>query len=1088
VEEQLGFEFLPPADPTGSADSAPSPDSVGPADPAPPAGTEPPDPTSRSDVPGTSAPRGHSATILESLEVAARRYPRDRKIIVGRTRGEAHELIRQLARKRGSWIGFEVSTLRPLAMELAGPAQAEGGIRPLDEFEEQALLDEAIDHVLLPDPPERFARLVDSVGFREWLRQSVRTLRLAGVGPDRVRRASVADPDKIGVVGAILEEYETRLLSDRLADQAAVLAQASDVLRGVGAEGRFSPLADRRIYLLPGLSLRGLPGRFVVRLLELGAEILETDPVVGLDPPAEVLWKAGQPSSSLSFLHAPAVAPEAPREAIDLFAAGSIADELREVLRRVSEAGARWDEVEIIASDPQAYGSALHALTQQLHVPVTLAVGLPVERTRPGRAFTAYFRWLDGGFEADVIRRLLEAGDLRPEGRHGRDGVSLARRLRSLRIGWGRSRYLTVIEDQLAAARAAEGRFRDAGEDPGWPVKRRRREMEALYSILSPIIESAPPTPEGSDDEPEAVSPGDVARGLSAFLRFIPTEDPVDVTAKELIDRILTRIATTLSRPTEYGAAAAIVRSHLRIRVPAPRAEGRAPWSSAGGHLYLTDLEHGGVTGRRLTFVVGLDWDRFPGGRLLDPLLLDADRRALAGRDLPASIDRLAERQFQLAALLARLRRSITLSYSAWSPCEAREIAPAAALLDAFRLSRRRPSATFEELHGELRPLAGAVPRGHGRLDQQDVWLGNLEKGGRLLEARPAVRALFPSLDAGIGAREAIRSEEGNAFHGILQPRAAELDPRLNAGRTLSASALESLGACPRKYLFQRVLRLYPPDDPVRDPDRWLDPMERGSLLHAVFERVLRERMEGLGPEATPEARAVEILTEEAEVKLAEVPTPSRAVFRRELEDLAEDVRSFITMTRSIRPPLALELQFGLGGDEPVAMEVPDGTIFLRGAVDRVDDGDSGLTIVDYKTGSLFGFDRRFGTFYGGRRLQHIVYARIVERLLGRRVEAFEYHFPSSRGQNTVRRYERSAYASGTELIARLLDGVAAGHFPPTENPGDCRFCDYRAICRVAGDPSGKDDSPLLEWAEGRWASGAEYEALRTARAWDGSR
>jgi ATP-dependent helicase/nuclease subunit B len=744
--------------------------------------------------------------------------------------------------------------------------------------------------------------------------------------------------------------------------------------------------------------------------------------------------------------------------------------------------------VEIIASDPQAYGSALHALTQRLDIPVTLAVGLPVERTRPGRAFTAYFRWLDGGFGADVVRRLLESGDLRPEGRYGPHGVLLARRLRSLRIGWGRSRYSTVIEDQLAAARAAEQRLRDADEEPDRSVRQRRRELEALYSILSPIIESAPPTPGGPEDEPEAVSPGDVARGLSAFLRFVPVEDPVDVTAKERIDRILLRIATTLTRPTVYGAAAAIVRAHLQIRVPAPRAEGRAPWSSAGGHLYLTDLEHGGVTGRPLTFVVGLDSDRFPGGRLLDPLLLDADRRALAGKDLPMSSDRLAERQFQLAALLARLRGSITLSYSAWSPCEAREIAPAAALLDAFRLSRRRPSATFEELHAELRPLAGPVPRGAGLLDQQDVWLGNLEKGGRLLEARFAVRALFPSLDAGIGAREAIGREEGNAFHGIIRPRAAELDPRLNAGRTLSASALERLGACPRMYLFKSVLRLDTPDDPVWDPDRWLDARERGSLLHTVFERVLRERMEGDDHVPTREARAIEIRAEEAEVKLGEMPTPSQAVFRRELEDLAEDVKSFLNMTRSIPPPLALEYKFGLGGDAPFPLEVPGGTILLRGAADRVDAGDPELTIVDYKTGGVYGFDRRAGTFNGGRRLQHIVYANVVEKRLGRGVQAFEYHFPSSRGQNTVRRYERSTYASGTELIARLLDGVAAGHFPPTEDPGDCRFCDYRAICRVAEGPSGKDDSPLLDWAVGRWASGGEYEALRTARAWEVSR
>jgi ATP-dependent helicase/nuclease subunit B len=1059
MEEQLGFEFPPPADP------APRPYPSGP----------------------TAIPDEPSPAILQSLEASALRYPRDRKILVGCTRGEAHELIRQLARRRGPWIGFEVTTVRPLAMELAGPALAAESIRPLDEFEERALLDEAIDAVLLPETPERFAGLVDSVGFRERLGQGVRTLRIVGVRPEQVERTLVADPEKIGVLGRILAEYEARLRGNRLADHAEVLARAIGTLRGAEPGPRSAPLADRKILLLPGLSLRGLPGRFVRELLALGAETLQTDPVEGLEPPAGLLWTAGPASSLLSFLHAPAAAPEPTGEAIDLFAAGSIADELREVLRRVSEAGRRWDEVEIIASDARVYGSALHALTRQLGIPVTLAVGLPVERTRPGRAVTAYFRWLDEGFGADVIRRLLEAGDLRPVGRHSRlHGVFLARRLRSLRIGWGRSRYLPAIERQLKKARAVESRIREAGEEPGWWVERQGQELEALESILSPILESAPAAPEGPEDEPAPISPAAVARGLARFLDFVPVEDPVDVTAKERIERILRRIETTLSRPTEYGPAAAIVRAHLQIRVPAPRAEGKAPWSSAGGHLYLTDLEHGGVTGRSHTFVVGLDSDRFPGGRHLDPLLLDADRTALAGKDLPTSTDRLEERQFQLAALLARLRGNVTLSYSAWSPCEAREIAPAATMLDAFRLGRREASATFEELHRELRPLAGPVPRGEGRLDQQDVWMGHLEKGGRLLNGRHAVRALFPSLDAGIAAHEALQLEEGNAFHGVIQPRREELDPRVNTDRTLSASALESLGTCPRQFLFKNVLRLYPPDDPVWDPDRWLDAKERGNLLHKVFERVLRERMEGPDPEATREVRALEILRAEAEAKLSLLPTPSRAVYRRELEDLSEDVRSFLTMTRSTSAPLELEFKFGLGEDPPFPMEIPGGTIQLRGAVDRVDGAEAGLTIVDYKTGRSFNFAGNSGTFHGGRRLQHVVYATVVEKLLGRSVQAFEYHFPSSRGQNMVHRYERSDYASGAALIDCLLDGVAAGHFPPTEESNDCRFCDYRAICRVAAGPSGKDDAPLLAWAREHWSRAAGFEALRRARAWEG--
>lgn len=1020
---------------------------------------------------------------------AARRFPRERKILVGRTRGEAHELIRQLARKRGPWIGFEVTTLRPLAMELAGPSLAREGIQPLDEFEERALLDDAIDGVLLPAPPARFAALVDSVGFRDRIADSVRTLRLVGVGPEQVERTPVADPEKIGLLGAILAEYETRLRTKHRADHAEVLARAADVLREARPGAGSAPLADRRIFLLPGLSLRGLPGRLIRGLLALGAETLEADPVEGLDTPPAYLWSSGAPSSLLSYLHAPSAAPDPGGEAIDLFAAGSITDELREVLRRVSKEGGRWDEVEIIASDARTYGSALHALTQQLGIPITLAVGLPVERTRPGRAITAYFRWLDDGFGADVIRRLLEAGDLRPGSRHSRThGISLARRLRSLRVGWGRSRYLTAIERQLAAVADAEGAHRDAGEEPHWRLKKERHELEALVSVLAPILESAPATPEAPEDDPVPVSPADVARGLTRFLDFVPVEDSVDVTAKDRIERILLRIESTLSRRTVYGSAAAIVRAHLQIRVPAPRAEGRAPWSSAGGHLYLTDLEHGGVTGRPLTFVVGLDADRFPGGRLLDPLLLDADRGALAGSDLPASSERLAERQFQLAALLARLRGTITLSYSAWSPFEAREIAPAATLLDAFRLGRSQPSATFEELHKALRPLAGPVPRRPGCLDGQDVWFDHLEQEGRLLDGRLAVRRLFPCLDAGLRAREAIHREEGNAFHGIIRPRPEELDPRVNPRRTVSASALESLGACPRQYLFQRVLGLYPPDDPVWDPDRWLDAKERGSLLHKVFERVLRARLEGADPEATRESRAREILEHEAEAKLRAVPAPSRAIYRRELEDLSEDVRSFLNMTRSIPAPLELELKFGLGDEPPVPMEVPGGTILLRGAVDRVDDGEQGLTIVDYKTGIPFNFSPSSGSFHGGRRLQHVVYASVVRKLLGRPVVAFEYQFPSSRGQNAVRRFESSDYASGAELIACSLDGVAAGHFPPTENPDDCRFCDLREICRVAAGPSGMDEAPLLEWAKDRWSRDAGYETLRRGRAWESSR
>ncbi len=1023
--------------------------------------------------------------LLDWLADVARRYPRERKLVVGRTRGEVHEILRQLARARAPWIGFEATTVRPLAIELAGPVLAAGRISLLDEFQELALMDDAIDRVLLPDPPDRFARLADSVGFRDALKQSLRALRLVGIKPERMHRARVSDPDKIRVVAEVLDAYEARLRADRRGDHATVLASAVAVLEEARSGRASSPLADRKVFLLPGLHLRGLAGELVRLLGELGGATAVTDPVAGLDPPRATLWTAGPARSGTSFLHSPAAAPEVASEFLQLFAAGSIDDELREVLRRIIASGRRWDEAEIVATDPQAYGSALHALAERLEIPVTYAVGLPVERTRPGRAVAAYFRWLDGGFEADVVRRLLEAGDLRPPGRGARlHEVPLARRFRALRIGWGRDRYLPALERGLAAARGSEARAAYGSGKPGRGPQKSRLELEALESILAPILRRVPPVPDGPEQEAASVSPAAIARGLVAFLRFVPARNDVDATAKDRIERILSRVAATLTRETGYGAAAAVLKAHLQIRVPAPRAEGRAPWSSAGGHLYLTDLEHGGVTGRPLTYVVGLDSDRFPGGKLVDPILLDGDRRALSG-DLPTSTDRLDERQFQLAALLGRLRGTVTLSYAAWSPAEAREISPAAVLLDALRLGRRQAELTFEDLHRQLRPLAGPVPRGPGTLDGRDAWLRVLEREGRLLAGRPLVRALYPRLDAGLRGHEAILEEAGNPHHGVLRPR-ADLDPRRNASRTLSASALEGLGACPRRYFLRRILVLKPPDDPVRDPDRWLDALERGNLLHAVYERILRRRTEVPEIDAeTLEAEAMEILAAEAEEKLREIPTPSHAVMRREVADLREDLRSFLGLARSAPSPLALEFKFGLGQDDPVAIDVPGGTVLMRGAVDRIDDREEGLVIVDYKTGRPRRFGGDSGAFDGGRRLQHVVYTKAVEMLLGRRVVAVEYHFPSRRGENAVHRYERAAYASGEELIARLLDGVAAGRFVPTEDVEDCWYCDFRSICRIPEGTTAADPPPLIRWASDRWLQGEEYEAVRVARQWE---
>ena len=105
--------------------------------------------------------------------------------------------------------------------------------------------------------------------------------------------------------------------------------------------------------------------------------------------------------------------------------------------------------------------------------------------------------------------------------------------------------------------------------------------------------------------------------------------------------------------------------------------------ASSGGHLHLSDLKHGGVTGRRAVFFVGADTEHLPGKVTQDPVLVDGDCRIL-GEGLPTSTELLRERVFSLAALIARLKCAhLTMSYAAWDAVQSQIVGPSTTLLQS---------------------------------------------------------------------------------------------------------------------------------------------------------------------------------------------------------------------------------------------------------------------------------------------------------------------------------------------------------------------------------------------------------------------
>lgn len=1098
---------------------------------------EPPD---RGAIPVRS---GSACILVRELARIARETGRERKILVTRTRGEGKELLRQVVLGGQSWAGFEVTTVRPLAMKYAADALARAGKRVLDAFDEQALAEEAIDRAMAGGAAGAggtsgswYAGLAEKVGFRDAVRNSLTVLRLGGIHAAALRDDRGGASRRQTLLRAVVEHFEKMLESRNRADAAVMLETAirvAGVPRGepgvaagesgaaagvaagvravVPADVRAGVPADVPVFLVPGLSDRGLTGRFLRALEQRGATVLRTDPVVGLAVPRGILWDTGPPESAGSHLHAVEEwngaegRPAQPR--IELFSAGSVHDELRGVLRRVIDRGARWDEVEIVASDPAMYGSALHALADSMGIPVTFAVGLPVERTRPGRVVATYFKWIESGFQESVFRALVEAGDVSPPAPHDRiAGPRLARALRRVRIGWGRERYMSRIGAVLRGLPAMQpGRYED-DERFSERKMRKEKELRGLLALLGPVLESTPEVrapKNGARGAPSAggvagassvgkaagVSPSEVATGVKSLLVRVTGGTATDDTARDRLVRILDRIEATLTRRTDFPAAAAIVRSLLAIRIPAPRTEGTAPWSSAAGHLHLSDLRHGGAAGRPLTFVVGLDSTRFPGSAIEDPLLLDRERLRLGQGELAFAGDRASDARFNLAQLVARLRGSIVLSYARWDPAEARALSPAPELLQALRLMQCDRTLNFEDLDRHLGVTESRLPREDPRadLDACDVWLRALATSdGRLRDGVRSVGLAYPRLGQGLAAAAALERDRATVHTGIIEARDPPLSYHDLRGRILSASRLESLGACPRRFLFANVLRVSPPNDPEFDPHRWLDALQRGSLLHDVYEHTLRQARErGIDPvDDAFLALALERADREVARMTGRVPSPSPVVREIETRGLRDDVHSFVEMIRSAPPPwTALEMDFGM---DDVGVEVPAGEapVRVRGRIDRVDDHGTHLRVVDYKTGSDYGHDRKSGVYRGGRRLQHALYTAAAAAVQGKPVDYMEYHFPTRRGENRIRRYAVPDLQHGGALVAMMLEGAAMGWFPATDDADDCRFCDYQDMCGVRPAEWGKPSCRFAEWTERNLATVPELSALRRARNW----
>lgn len=1011
--------------------------------------------------------------LLEHIEQLGKEHPLARKRLIGPDVNFGRELLVTLARRSGGWVGWEATNLRGIAQSLAFLTLAERGVRVADDVTIDALANRSLTRAIDAGKVGRqFAALAPGLGFRAALRDTLLELRTAGISAADLRK-SVTPGSPAFDVPAVLLEYEALLNHEQLADTADVFRSA---IEHFDREAPF--VLDGIIALVRSRPLRGLPGELMTRLLAHGARLLDTDEVV----PDRVLDACTRP---------------------DFFAAATPSDELREICRRVVAERLRWDDVEIVATDPDSYGIALDALCQRLGIGATMLQGIPLSRTRIGRAMDRWLGWLDDGLSADVLRQALEAGELAP-----RDAdiapTALARELRWLRIGWGRARYESAVAGLASGKRIAELTPKEDESEAEFADRRasRIRTSNGLEQLLGALLATTPHVPERGSDRHVRSTCAALATATLGYLALCPAHGEAEAATMSKLRERLSQLAAVDDEETSFSNALAALREALAdLRAWPLVTSERKPWSAAGGMPHLTTTSHAGTTGRRRIFVVGFDAERTSGVGRQDPLLPDAVRRAIGANRLVTSVERRDEASHALSVSLASLRGRVTLSYAVSGTLDGREASPSPLMLQAWRQVTGDPAASYETLRHALRPPASAVIARQGDsppadvlpIDARDVWLDALADGALLLDGTHTVREAFPVLAAGLDAHATATGDALSAFHGIIPDAGAVLDPLARADREISPSSLETLARCPLSWFYRYGLSLRPSQDPEYDEELWLDALQRGSLLHEVFEAYTREY----------QGRQDEIMTDDASRRMSalagsavarwrdDVPPPAETVFEAERVEIHRAAAVFLQMERDRHAAgdrgrwRSFELAFG-HGETPGPFSLPDGRILLtHGRADRVDEmPDGSLRVIDYKTGkaTMYGRNPKTGAFNGGRQLQPAIYVAAVSALTGMPVSSFEYRFPTERGGNEIVAYTRDELARVGDIVGSLLAHVRAGEFIATVDAGDCGYCDHQSICRASRGRYNKTSSQRADWAAAHAEALPEYATMLARR------
>jgi RecB family exonuclease len=961
------------------------------------------------------------------LAEVCRKRPTDRKYLLLQNMAHGVAAVERLARGGAAWANLLPKPPVDLAKHIL--AATEPGLVPVPSGVELALMAQILSQV---PAHSRLQPLAGTPGVAPALWRTIRDLRMADVSAKDLKGDHFLSAMRASELKGLLAAYEDLLAKHGWVDDA-------DMLRRAAKLGKTFPGAADWVLLLP-------EGAFWSRLERQFLESLPAKPIpVPLSiAPVEPLSADGRP-------------------AFAVFQAVSQDAEAREIVRRILSEKIAFDEVELACAGGEFDRAVLWDLFQRLEIPCTLADGLPVTVTRPGKAVLGYLRWIETGFEVGPLVRLLRSGvltmDVEGEELSGNKVANSLERFSSYR---GLASYSRVLDAHELELEAEVKRLK--AEDSDDAVAQAQDRLERFKTVRKAILLFIKKSEWAA--APAAVSLQAAVAGCLAFMEghvAALKESEIERAALESLQGSLRALAQLGDRQVALSVACAFIKEALLgLSVGGGR--------SRPGHVHVTSLENAGWEGRRRVFLTGLTMSAFPGRAAQDPFLLDEERERLKA-GLETSVETHARRRRIVYERLSVLSGPTVFSAATHDSAEGRETGPSTLFLEAVRCKTGDLALTYGDLGKAVGEPVGLAPSQDGLAADDLSWW--LRDGVTLAEAEKA----FPAAKRGRLAVEARQEAAWSVYDGSVPSAAGKFDPT-TAAMPVSSGFMGELAQCPFRFFLTRVLRIKSKEEEERDPLEWLNRLERGQLLHEVYSRFLRElrdKKETPNPKKHGK-RLAEIVREEIAARRAVLPPLFEGTFAQEEAALVRDAELFLENVAKDWPsasPIGFEVSFGMpdeGGHEelasaePMPVEFGTGNKFLiRGRVDRIDRVEGNIfEVVDYKTGR---YSPKKAEVYLPKEIQPMFYLKAVEKLLQTRfpdasVGGFTFLYSSLLGEwNRVRR-PAALVDKVSGMMTHLLSLLRRGAFIQAWEKEECRYCNYKAIC---GDEPSKRANSLLD-------------------------